>query len=169
MGKKSTKTNKNMYFKIRDELALTREEASQLMSTISESRLERLEYGETPAEPEDVIEMAKAYKRPSLCNYYCTHECPIGKEYVPEVKTTSLSEIVLQMLSSINELEKIKLRLIEITADGRIADDELPDFAVIQNRLEQMSILVEALKLWIRNTISEGKIDEGKLNALKNR
>ncbi len=28
--------------------------------------------------------MADCYKNPALCNYFCSHECPIGIEYVPE-------------------------------------------------------------------------------------
>lgn len=168
MGKKSIKPDKNMYFKIRaDELGLTREEAAERMETISESRLERIEYGNARIEPEDIIEMARAYKYPELCNYYCSHECPIGKEYVPSVEMTSLSDIVLRMLSSIDTLEDVKKRLVEITSDGQISDDELPDFAKIQNYLEQLSILVEALGLWVQKTASEGKINENKLNKLK--
>jgi hypothetical protein len=52
---------------------------------------------------------------------YCSHECPIGQEYVPEVKVKELSQIVLQMLATMNSLEKAKDRFIEITADGEIS------------------------------------------------
>ena len=111
--------------------------------------------------------MAQAYKKPSLCNYYCTHECRIGKGSVPEVKISSLSEIVLGMLSALNSLDNQKARLIDITADGRITDDELKDFAEIQRQLDNIDMTVEALRLWVKNTIAEGKIDEKKLNDLK--
>lgn len=168
MAKKSSKANKNIYFRIRsDELKLTRAEAAELMPTISERRLEQLEYGETPVQPADVIEMSKAYKHPELCNYYCSHECPIGKEYVPEVKVSSLSDIVLKLLSSFNNLEDIEKRLVDITEDGEITDDELPDFVKIQNRLDKLSLLIETLKLWIQSSISQGKIDAEKLKAIK--
>ena len=30
--------------------------------------------------------MSKKYKQPDLCNYYCSQECPIGKQYVPEIQ-----------------------------------------------------------------------------------
>ena len=32
--------------------------------------------------------MADKYKQPSLCNYYCANQCPIGQQYVPEIKST---------------------------------------------------------------------------------
>jgi argonaute-like protein implicated in RNA metabolism and viral defense len=111
--------------------------------------------------------MARAYKKPELCNYYCTHECAIGRTSVPEVKLSSLSEIVLGMLSSLNSLENQKNRLIDITADGIVSDDELADFAEIQKNLEQIDTTVESLKLWVANTIAEGKLDKEKLEALK--
>jgi transcriptional regulator with XRE-family HTH domain len=167
MGKRSIKENKNIYFECRDSLGLSRAQASELMEGISESSLEKMETGKTNIYPEDVVLMAKAYKRPDLCNYYCTHECAIGKTSVPEVKISSLSEIVLGMLSSLNSLERQKDRLIEITADGRISDDELEDFANIQKQLEHIDATVEALKLWVNGTIAEGKINKEKLDALK--
>lgn len=167
MGKRSIKENKNIYFECRDNLGLSRAQASELMEGISESSLEKMETGKTNIYPEDVVLMAKAYKRPDLCNYYCTHECAIGKTSVPEVKISSLSEIVLGMLSSLNSLERQKDRLIEITADGQISDDELEDFASIQKQLEHIDATVEALKLWVNGTIAEGKINKEKLDALK--
>ena len=167
MGKRSIKENKNIYFECRDNLGLSRAQASELMEGISESSLEKMETGKTNIYPEDVVLMAKAYKRPDLCNYYCTHECAIGKTSVPEVKISSLSEIVLGMLSSLNSLERQKDRLIEITADGQISDDELEDFANIQKQLEHIDATVEALNLWVNGTIAEGKINKEKLDALK--
>lgn len=167
MGKRSIKENKNIYFECRDSLGLSRAQASELMEGISESSLEKMETGKTNIYPEDVVLMAKAYKRPDLCNYYCTHECAIGKTSVPEVKISSLSEIVLGMLSSLNSLERQKDRLIEITADGQISDDELEDFANIQKQLEHIDATVEALKLWVNGTIAEGKINKEKLDTLK--
>ncbi len=166
MGKKSIKEDKNIYFASREEAGLTRAQASELIGTISESRLEKLETGKTTIYPEDVVDMANAYKKPELCNYYCTHECRIGQDNVPEVKLSSLSEIVLGMLSALNSMETQKNRLIEITADGIISDDELPDFVEIQNQLNQIDHTVESLKIWVANTIAEGKINKEMLNKL---
>lgn len=168
MGKRSTKADKNIYFQIRDdELHLTRETAAEMMPTMSERRLEKIEYGETVPQPEDILEMAEAYKHPDLCNYYCAHECAIGKVSVPEVKVSGLSDIVLKMLSSLNSLQKQKERLVEITEDGEITDDELPDFVKIQEQLEKISITVDALNLWVQNTVSQGKLDKDKLEELR--
>ena len=102
--------------------------------------------------------MADCYKNPSLCNYYCSHECPIGQEYVPEVKSKELSQITLEMLASLNSLEKEKNRLIEITVDGVISDDEMNDFKRIQEQLSQISMAIDSLQLWVQKAILDGKI-----------
>ena len=80
--------------------------------------------------------MAETYGRPSLCNYYCSQKCPIGQQYVPEIEVKELSSIVLEMLASLNSVNKRKDRLIEITADGKIDNDEIDDFIFIQEELE---------------------------------
>lgn len=150
MGKKSTKENKNIYFQSREKADLTRAQASELIGCISESKIEKIENGTTPPQPEDIVLMAKAYQNPRLCNYYCANECRIGQEHVPEVQISGLPEITLGILSSLNALDKYKERLIEITEDGQITEDELPDFEKIAERLEKISVTVESLKLWIR-------------------
>ena len=168
MGKKSSIENKNIYLQSREDANLTRAEASELMEYVSESRIEKIESEKAIPHPEDVIAMSKAYKKPALCNYYCSHECAIGQEQVPEIKEQSLSEIVLGMLSALNTLNKNKDRLIDITADGVITEDEFPDFVRIRDQLDNMSMTLDAMKLWVENTIASGGIDAEKLNSYKN-
>ena len=43
MGRKSVKENKNRYQEIREELNLTREQASELLEFVSADRLEKIE------------------------------------------------------------------------------------------------------------------------------
>ena len=117
--------------------------------------------------PDEVLIMSEKYNEPSLCNHYCSNECPIGQKYVPEIKVRDLSQIVLEMLASLNSMKKSQERLIEITADGVIDDTELEDFINIQKELERISITVETLQLWAEKMIADGKIDMDKYNAIK--
>ncbi len=158
MGRSSTKENKNIYQQSRENASLTREAAAEKMEFLSESKIEKIEYEKTIPHPEEVLAMAKCYKDPSLCNYYCSHECPIGQEYVPEVKFKELSQITLEMLASLNSLEKEKNRLIEITVDGVISQDELKDFEKIQKQLGQISLAIDSLQLWVEKAIIDGKV-----------
>ena len=159
MGKASVKENKTRYFQAREDLELTRAEASERLGVISEDRLEKIENERIAPQPYDVLAMAKAYNKPSLCNYYCSHECPIGQQYVPEVEIKELSSIVLEMLASLNSVQKQKDRLIEIAADGKITGDEIDDFIHIQDELERISITVETLQLWSEKMLANGAID----------
>ena len=145
MGRKSTKENKNIYQISREEANLTREAAAEELEFISADRIEKIESEKSLPHPDEILAMADCYKNPSLCNYYCSHECPIGQEYVPEVKFKELSQITLEMLASLNSLEKEKNRLIEITVDGVISEDEMKDFEKIQDQLAQISLAIDSL------------------------
>ena len=159
MGRASTKENKSVYQIRREELGLSREKASELLEWISPEQIERIESGKKTASPDEVVLMAEKYQDPSLRNYYCANECAIGTKYVPEVKIKHLTQIVLEMLSTMNTIKKKQERLIEITADGRIENDEVDDFIQIQQELEKISLTVEALKLWAERKIAVGDID----------
>lgn len=167
MGKRSIKENKNIYQQLREETGLTREEAADALGFISESRIEKFENGKSPVHPEEVLAMARAYRKPALCNYYCSHECPIGQEYIPEVKVKDLAQIVLQTLSTMNSLDKAKNRFIEITADGQISEDEFTDFVRIENGIKEIGLAADSLTLWMENMIASGKIDREKLEKAR--
>ena len=167
MPKVSTKKNKSIYQLIREEKGLSREKASELLEWIAPERLERIENDKFDARPDEIMTMAEKYGRPDLCNYYCTHECAIGKEYVPEVKMKELTGIVMEMLASFNTLQKNKERLIEITSDGEIDVEELGDFIAIEEELEKLSLSVETLKFWVEKRLSSGEIDKEEYKAAK--
>ena len=169
MARRSTKENKNIYHITRENLGLTREAASELLGVISPERIEKIENERSMPYPDEVMTMAQMYKQPSLCNHYCANQCPIGQQYVPEVKIKDLSQIVLEMLASLNAMQKKKERLIEITVDGEISHDELEDFITIQQELERISIAVETLQLWCERMLATGAIDQELYNAYKER
>lgn len=167
MGRASTKKNKNRYHLAREELGLTRDEAAELLKDISADRIEKIENERIDPQPYDVLVMSKGYKKPSLCNYYCSHECHIGKQYVPEVQVKDLHTIVVEMLAALNAAGKQKDRLIEITVDGKISGDEVDDFIFIQEELERISLTVETLQLWAEKMLATGMIDPVAYNARK--
>ncbi len=169
MGRVSVKENKNIYHLRREELGLSREKASELLETMPPERIEKIESEKSLPHPDEVLLMSEAYKMPNLCNHYCANECPIGKQYVPEIKIKDLSQIVLEMLASLNSMHKKQERLIEITADGRIEGDEIKDFIHIQEELEKISITVETLQLWSEQMLANGTIDIEAYKAYKNK
>ena len=169
MARVSTKENKNLYWQAREAMGLSREAASEVLETIPPERIERIENEKFLPHPDEVLLMAERYKAPMLCNYYCSNQCPIGQQYVPEVQAKELSAIVLEMLASLNSMNRLKERLIEITVDGKITGDEIEDFIYIQEELERISIAVETLQLWSEQMLATGAIDAGQYYARKNR
>ena len=167
MPRVSSKDNKSIYQKHREDLGLSREKASELLESIPAERIERIESGKFTAHPDEIVRMAEAYQAPQLCNYFCANECEIGKQYVPEIKISELSRIVLEMLASLNAVKKSQERLIEITADGVIEKDEVEDFIFIQDELERISITVETLQLWAEQKLASGEIDAEAYEAAK--
>ena len=167
MARKSTKENKNIYQRTREGLGLTREEASELLEAMSPERIEKIESERSMPHPDEVLLMSDKYKQPTLCNYYCANQCPIGQQYVPEVKVKDLSQIVLETIASLNTMQKQKDRLIEITVDGHISGDELADFVHIQEELEKISVAVETLQLWCERMVDTGAIDKAQYEAYK--
>ena len=132
MGNQSTRENKTIYQICREEAGLTRLEASEKMTAVSDSN-----------------------GRPDLCNYYCSHKCEIGRRFVPEVKVSDLSNIILETIASLNEINPLTTRLIQIARDGKISDDEIKDFAFISNKLDEISLAIDSLNLWVDKTAGE--------------
>lgn len=164
MGRKSTKENKNIYQTSRESMNYSREAAAEKLGFISSDRIEKIESEKTLPHPEEILAMADCYKNPSLCNYFCSHECPIGIEYVPEIKAKDLSQITLEMLAALNKLSREKERLIEITVDGNLSADEMPDFLKIKEELEQMALVIDSLNLWLDQKIAAGTLDKNLLS-----
>ena len=134
---------------------------------MSAERIEKIESERSMPHPDEVLLMSDTYKQPTLCNYYCANQCPIGQQYVPEVKVKDLSQIVLETIASLNTMQKQKDRLIEITVDGRITGDELADFVQIQEQLEKISVAVETLQLWCERMLDTGAIDKASYDAYR--
>ena len=127
MGKQSTRENKTIYQICREEAGLTRSEASEKMTAVSDSKIEKFEY--------EIQE--------------------IGHRYVPEVEVTDLSNIILETIASLNEINPLTTRLIQIARDGKISDDEIRDFAFISNKLDEISLAIDSLNLWVDKTAGE--------------
>ena len=145
MPRVSSKENKNIYFKRREELGLTRDKASELLEAIPPERIEKIENERCEPHPEEVLLMAEKYKAPELCNYYCSNQCPIGQVYVPEIKIQDLSQIVIKMLSSLNAVQDNQRKFIEI------------------------SVTVQTLQLWSEQMLADGEINAELYESIKSK
>ena len=159
MGKRSTKENKNIYQQSREAAGLTREAAEEL-TFISSDRIERIENDKSVPHPDEVLAMEQGYKAPTLSNYYCTHECPIGMKYVPTVGLKELPQLTVELLSALHALEEEQYRLIDISVDGRVNSFERKQFDQILIKLSALDRSIRGMRIWIEHAMTSGKMDE---------
>ena len=162
MGKKSVKENKNVYQTSREALDLSREAAGELLEFISPERIEKIESGKTLPHPDEVLAMESGYRNPELCNYYCTHECPIGMKYVQKAELKELPQLTVELLSALNAMEEEKNRLIDISVDGRVSESERAQFNVILQKMAALDRSIRGMRIWIEDALYTGKLDEAK-------
>lgn len=168
MPRKSVKENKNVYQLAREEMNLTRAEVYKLTG-LSDDTIKRIEEGSQFPKADQVLLLSDAYKKPGLCNYFCSNQCDIGKKCVPEIKMKALSQIVLEIVVSLNELDKEKDDLMKITSDGKIDNIEIEKFINIQDELEKISLTVNTLKQWSEEMLISGAIDRNTYEAIRER
>ena len=164
MGRRSTKENKTIWQITREELGLTREKAGELIPGFSPERIEKIENGRTQIQPEDALLLAEYYKAPALVNYYCCNECPIGESHTVRAESKELTQIAVETLNAVNQMSRIKDRLLEIAEDGKVCNDELEDFMKIKTVLDKLSQSVSNLQLWMDEQIAAEQF-AGQTNA----
>lgn len=130
MGRDAAKACENQCFRCRKEAAKyndklgSREGAAELLG-ISVSSLADYELGNTKVIPVDkVVLMADIYNAPELMAWYCSSECLIGKSLeMPSPEIASVERTTMKLLKQLRQgdIEQVKEKLIDITADGIIS------------------------------------------------
>ena len=155
MGRGATKAAGNVWYEARMEAAkwddrlLSRAGAAELLN-MSEDSVRAAELDLNKCMPVDkAVLMADLYRKPELRNYYCIHECPIGRTLAISEETPCLERVTVKLLKSLkmDEIGAIKDKLIDIAEDGKITDDEKPELQEILDYLENLSKTVSELLL----------------------
>ena len=63
--------------------------------------------------------------------------------------------------------DRIFAILIQIARDGKISDDEIKDFAYISKKLDEISLAIDSLNLWVDKTAREQGLNPKLLNVEK--
>ena len=124
-------------------------ESAQDLVYIERTKLLGIESGEKIPSPDDVVSMASVYNAPELCNYYCTRQCPIGKDN-PTLIYQDLSEIAVRLMSALHFLNKSNDTIYQILEDGIIDEYEREDFKKIVATLKKLSYCADSLELWAK-------------------
>ena len=155
MGKRPTNANDNVYLQARldaatrDERLFSREIAAGILG-ISPYTLQDYELGNVKVVPVDkVVRMADTYGKPELLTGYCKHECPIHGFLPLATEEKNLQGITLRLLKGLNENEvrKVKEKLIDLTEDGVITEDETDELQKILRYLDKLVEAISELKI----------------------
>ena len=131
-----------MYKHARDSIGLTQDIAAFHLP-ICKRKLSDVENGLDTPDPGTVLEMSRVYGKPQLPVWYCTHECPIGKEYHYQPRQMNPAEAVLRFMKELNDLQQKEViqKLIEVFHDGKVTPDEMPIF---RQSMYEISDVIEA-------------------------
>jgi hypothetical protein len=161
MAKAEFSTEKDSRYKlIRNKKKWSREDAAERLNGMSADRLERIENWKIEPDSSEVVLMEEVYQDPLMWNYYCTTRCEIGKKHIPVIHEKELSQITLEVLSSLNTIHQSQQRLIQITVDGKIDENELNDFIAIKKELKKISEATKSLETWVESKINAKEIDK---------
>lgn len=69
--------------------------------------------------PDNAILMADLYNAPHLLNYYCKHECPIGRNMDISDERVDIPQAVCRLSVDLKNAEQIKDKLMQIAYEGR--------------------------------------------------
>ncbi len=168
MGRGATKAAGNVWYEARMEAAkwndklLSRAGAAEELN-MSEDAVKDAELGLNKCMPVDkAVLMADLYRKPELRNYYCLHECPIGRTLAISAETPGLERVTLKLLKNlrVEDLEDIKEKMLDIAEDGKITEDERPDLEAILTYLDQVSKTVSELRILGEKALGDGWRDE---------
>lgn len=166
MGRDAIKAGENPCFVCRKEAAkynerlYSREGAAEMLG-VSVSSLADYELGITKVIPVDkLVLMADLYNAPELKAWYCASECPIGRGLpMPTGEITSVELTTLALLKQLkdDDVQRVREKLIDIAADGKITDDERPDLKSILEYLDGLIKAAGELRLIGSKLLNGGK------------
>ena len=163
MGRKASKATGNIYYVARNNAAKKNEifssrEKAALQLGIERSRLARIELDKIEPYAEEVLIMAKEYDAPYLCSDFCKHICPIGIHQQNQTAkplpkgADSLERLALRFLSSIQQVDDISNRLINISKDGIIEESEYESLHSVLQSMDELTANIQLIRDWINKS-----------------
>lgn len=159
------KSKDNVYYRARliaaerDDRLASRASAAEMIG-VSEYTLRDYELGIARAVPvEIVVIMSELYNAPELKNGYCKYECPIGKQMALATEVRSLEGITLRLLKEFDpdKIRALQHKLIDITEDGKVSVDEVPEMERILDTLDDLAEVISEMKLAGEKVMGESK------------
>ena len=115
--------SQNIYKNARKSAGFTQEKASQLLN-VSVDSLRDYEQSQRPVPSDVASAMCDVYQAPYLAVQHLRLTSDLGKRVVPEIQLKDLPEAVLGVLAAVQRFCAKREVMVEIAADGQIAESE---------------------------------------------
>ncbi len=153
MARQATKAVGNRYFEARmraakfNERLATRAGAIEYLPGVTEEMLKKYELDITKPPNIVVALMADAYNEPELRAWYCSNECPLGKD-CREIPEMPPERVLIRLQNAKAEVTTVASALSDILDDGVIDDNEAAQLPQLRDELlEVRRRMDEALAL----------------------
>lgn len=154
MGRKATVASGNVWYEARIEASKVNEKLRSRFGAadeagMSEDAIKNTELGLEKQMPvEKAVILADLYNAPQLLNYFCLHECPIGKNSAVSDEAASIEMVTLKLLKGlrVSQLMGITERLVDIAEDGDITPNEAKEFRKVLDYLDSISKSISQLR-----------------------
>lgn len=140
MARQATKACGNRYFEARmraakyNEKLLTRSGAVDCLPGVTEDSLKKYELDITRPPNIVVALMADAYNEPELRAWYCSNECPLGKD-CREIPEMPAERALIRLQNSVYEMEQLTRQLSLLMEDGTIEIEQQSIIPQLRDRL----------------------------------
>jgi transcriptional regulator with XRE-family HTH domain len=136
---------RNIYQIARESAGITQEKASELID-ISVESIRAYESGKRIPPDTVVIKMIEIYGTQYLAYQHLKTSAEVGQKYLPNIDFKDLPSAILRLQKEVSDFLKCRDQLIEISCDGIISADELPQYKTIMKELDDIVAAILTLK-----------------------
>lgn len=164
MPKQATKASGNRYYEARiraakwNEQLLTRAGAAEHLDGVTADSLKKYELDITRPPNIVVALMADAYNAPELRQWYCTNECPLGKD-CREIPEMPAERALIRLQNSVQEMEQLTRQLSLIMEDGAVDEAERQVIPQLREKLLEFRRRTDENLAMLERAARSGKFD----------
>lgn len=134
--------SQNIYKNARKSAGFTQEKASQLLN-VSVDSLRDYEQSQRPVPSDVASAMCDVYQAPYLAVQHLRLTSDLGKRVVPEIQLKDLPEAVLGVLAAVQRFCAKREAMVEIAADGQIAESEQAEWDEIMCLANDLNVAMD--------------------------
>lgn len=143
-----------------NEKLLTRSGAVDCLPGVTEDSLKKYELDITRPPNIVVALMADAYNEPELRAWYCSNECPLGKD-CREIPEMPAERALIRLQNSVYEMEQLTRQLSLLMEDGTIETEQQSIIPQLRDRLLEFRRRADENLAVLERAARRGSFEQG--------